>query len=244
MKGWYAIYLREMLIIKRRALKMLASMSVTPALYLVAFGYGMGRGVSVSGHSYTEFLVPGLVAMASMNHAFAIAGEINISRFYWKTFEEFQAAPIRNIAYVTGEVLTGMTRALVAASVIIVIGYIFGVRLSYDLWFWLGVLLNGFVFSSVAVIAAMMVKSHADQNLLNNFIITPMAFLGGTVFPLSNMPEWAQWILKAMPLTHASHAIRESALGHGPDFVAYIILLITGSLCFAGAFYSVDKARY
>ena len=108
-----AIYQREILILRKRFFRQLASMSVSPLLYLIAFGMGMGRDIRVDGHSYLQFLIPGLVAMNSMIQAFAIASEINIARFYWHIFEEFQAAPIRNISYVTGEVLAGITRALV-----------------------------------------------------------------------------------------------------------------------------------
>jgi hypothetical protein len=56
-------------------------MSVSPFLYLIAFGYAMGNEVAIEDHTYMEFLIPGLVAMASMILAFAIATDINISRF-------------------------------------------------------------------------------------------------------------------------------------------------------------------
>ena len=105
MKGSLAVYYRELLILKRKLLKQIASMAVAPLLYLVAFGLAMGRDVTVQGHTYMEFLIPGLVAMSSMTQAFAIASEINIARFYWHIFEEFQAAPLSNVAYVAGEVL-------------------------------------------------------------------------------------------------------------------------------------------
>ena len=58
-----------------------------------------------------------------------IASEINIARFYWHIFEEFQAAPINNIAYVFGEVLAGMTRALIAVIVIVTLGFLLDVYL-------------------------------------------------------------------------------------------------------------------
>ena len=204
MRGCLAIYRREMLILKKKFFKQIASMSVSPLLYLIAFGLGMGQGVRVEGHSYIEFLIPGLVAMSSMIQAFAIASEINIARFYWRIFEEFQAAPIRNIAYVTGEVLAGITRALLSVALIIMIALLSGVVLSYNLYFWLAVLLNSFLFASLAVCLAMVVKSHADQALLTNFFITPMAFLGGTFFPVDRMPPWAQAVLHVLPLTHAA----------------------------------------
>ena len=117
MRGWTAVYFREMLVLRRRLSRLIGSWSVSPLLYLVAFGYAMGKSITIQGHSYIEFLIPGLAAMASMTQAFAIGSEINIARFYWHIFEEFQAAPISNAAYVLGEVLAGMTRALLAGGV-------------------------------------------------------------------------------------------------------------------------------
>ena len=242
-RGWHAVYYRELLILKRRFSRMLASMSVSPLLYLIAFGYAMGGHIQVAGYTYTEFLIPGLVAMSSMTQAFGIASEINIARFYWHIFEEFQAAPISNMAYVTGEVLAGMTRALMAVCVIILLGAIFGVFLSYGPLFWAAVLLNSFVFASLAVALAMLVKSHADQAMINSFVIIPMAFLGGTFFPVERLPLWAQKLLSLLPLTHAARSIRAAAFGGPPAAVSYGILLALGVAFFLAAFWCVNKAR-
>lgn len=243
MRGCLAIYQRELLILKKKFTRQILSMSVSPILYLIAFGFGMGREVRIGDRSYLEFLIPGLVAMSSMTQAFAIASEINIARFYWRIFEEFQAAPIRNIAYVTGEVLAGITRSILASLVILVIGAVSGVFLSYNAWFWLAVMLNGFLFASLAVGLAMLVKSHADQALLTNFFITPMAFLGGTFFPVDRMPHWAQSVLSLLPLTHATNAIRGAAFGKPPEAMPYLLLAISGAVLFVLAFLCVNRAR-
>jgi ABC-2 type transport system permease protein len=243
LKGCLAIYYREMLILRKKLFKQLASMSVGPVLYMIAFGFGMGRDVQVQGRLYIEFLIPGLIAMNSMTQSYAIASEINIARFYWRIFEEFQAAPIRNMAYVTGEVLAGMTRAFLSVSVVIVIGWLCGVVLTYGMWFWLAVLLNGFLFSSLAVCLAMLVRSHADQALLTNFVITPMAFLGGTFFPVDRMPGWAQSLLEFLPLTHAARSIRGAAFGMSVDANSYWLLAGLGTVLFILAFYCVNQAR-
>lgn len=243
LKGCLAIYYREMLILRTKLFKQLASMSVGPVLYMIAFGFGMGRDVQVQGRLYIEFLIPGLIAMNSMTQSYAIASEINIARFYWRIFEEFQAAPIRNMAYVTGEVLAGITRAFLSVSVVIVIGWACGVVLIYGMWFWLAVLLNGFLFSSLAVCLAMLVKSHADQALLTNFVITPMAFLGGTFFPVDRMPEWAQSLLQFLPLTHAARAIRSASFGMSVDTNSYWLLAGLGAVLFVLAFYCVNQAK-
>jgi ABC-type multidrug transport system permease subunit len=218
-------------------------MSVSPLLYLIAFGYAMGNEVRIDGHTYMEFLIPGLAAMSSMIQSFAISSEINIARFYWHIFEEFQAAPVSNAAYVTGEVLAGITRSLISVCVILILARLFGVSLSYNLLFWLAVLLNSFVFASLAVSLAMLVKSHADQAMLTNFVITPMAFLGGTFFPAERLPLWAQKLLSFIPLTHASRTIRAASFGELPDISSYFILAMIGTCLFVFALQCVNKAK-
>ncbi|MBF0112197.1 MAG: ABC transporter permease [Desulfamplus sp.] len=238
-----AVYYREMLIMRRRLTRLIPSWSVSPLLYLIAFGYAMGKHVAIDGHSYMEFLIPGLIAMNSMTQAFAIASEINIARFYWHIFEEIQAAPVSDFAYVAGEVLAGTTRALLSTCVILILGLLFGVVLSCNFMFWLGVLLNSFVFSSLAVGLAMVVKSHGDQVLLTSFVITPMAFLGGTFFPLENFPVWGQNFIHILPITHAAKVIRASSLGNVVPLSSYFVLAITGFIFFSIAVVCVKRAK-
>lgn len=241
--GAMAVYRREMLILKRRFKRQIIGQAVTPLLYLVTFGYAMGSQLRFDGVTYLQFLLPGLVAMSSMTQAFSISTDINVARFYWHIFDEFQAAPISNGSYVAGEVMAGITRALMSIIIIIGLGALFGVSLNMGLIFWLTILLNSFLFSSLAVALAMVVKSHADQSLLTNFVITPMAFLGGTFFPLDRVPEVVQWLLNLLPLTHAARAIRSAALGG--EVMPFSILLLTGLgiLLFVVALSCVNKAR-
>jgi ABC-type polysaccharide/polyol phosphate export permease len=109
--------------------------------------------------------------------------------------------------------------------------------------FWLAIILNSFLFSSLAVALAMVVKSHADQSLLTNFVITPMAFLGGTFFPLDRVPEVVQILLNLLPLTHAATAIRSAALGGEVKLFSMVLLAGLGMLLFVIALYCVNKAR-
>lgn len=243
LNGCLAVYRRELLILKRRFKRQVLGQAVTPLLYLITFGYAMGGELRFDGISYLEFLLPGLVAMSSMTQSFSISTDINVARFYWHIFDEFQVAPISNSAYVAGEVLAGITRALMSIIIILVLGACFGVVLHCGLTFWLTIILNSFLFSSLAVALAMVVKSHADQSLLTNFIITPMAFLGGTFFPIDRLPEWVQLPLNLLPLTHAATAIRASALSNGVQISSLLLLLILGALLFWTALHCVNKAR-
>lgn len=82
----------------------------------------------------------------------------------------------------------------------------------------------------------MHVKSHADQSPLANFIITPMAFLGGTFFPLSHLPEWGQKLLALLPLTHAAHAVRTAAFQEQVQVLDFLVLIGVGGSGFSSPF--------
>jgi ABC-type multidrug transport system permease subunit len=243
MSAFLAVYLRELLILRRRFKRQIAGMAVSPLLYLLTFGYALGRHLEMGGHAYLEFLVPGLIAMTSMTQGFSIAQDINMARFYFFTFEEIQAAPASRLAYVLGEICAGLTRVALSVLALIVLGWTFGVWPHYGPFFWLAVLLNGVTFSALAVALALWVKSHADQSLLSNFIITPMAFLGGTFFPVESLPDWARMLLTILPLTHAAQAIRADALGGAPAWLPFAVLTATGLAGLMLAVHAVGKAR-
>ena len=217
-------------------------MSVSPLLYLVAFSYAMGPEARVDGHSYREFLIPGLVAMSSMTQAWAIASEINIARFYWHVFEEFQSAPLANPVYVLGEVMAALTRTMIAVSIIIILGLLFGVVLTYSIWFWLAIVLNALVFASLAVCsghAGEIPRRSGHDNQLRHH---PHGLFGrGTVFPVERLPDWAQLIINILPLSHAARAVRTSALGDEPALYSYVLLAVLAVACYSAAVYCVTK---
>lgn len=243
MRAFAAIYLREMLILRRRLKKQLAAAAVSPLLYMLTFGYALGSGLDISGHTYLEFLVPGLLAMGSMTQAFGMSSEINITRFYSGVFDEIQISPASRLAYVLGEICAGLTRVLLGSAVVILLGLLFGVRLHYGVFFWLAILMNGFAFSALAVALAMLIKSHADQGLLTTFVITPMAFLGGTFFPVDKLPAFLQTLLTALPLTHAAQAVRAAAFGLPPGPTPFAALAAAGAVFFCLALYAVGQAK-
>jgi ABC-type multidrug transport system permease subunit len=221
------VYLREILILKRRWARHLAGQAIAPLLYLLTFGLALGGSLVVGGRGYQEFLIPGLAAMASMIQGFSLAGDINVARFYYQVFDEIQAAPISRLSYVVGEALAGLTRVFCAVILVVVLGFIFGIRLHYGPLFWLALTLNGLAFAFLGVAMAMLVKSHADQSLLTSFIITPMSFLGGTFFPIDSLPVWAQKVLWFLPLSHAAKAARSAAFNEPPIFGDYLVLTLS-----------------
>lgn len=206
--GARAIYLRETLILRRKLLKTLLASAVSPALFLLAFGYGVGRGAQVGGVDYLAFLLPGLLTMSSMNQAYSIATEINISRFYFKVFEEYLLAPLQRWQIIVGETCYGITKGLIPVAIIAIYSMFCGVSLRLGPLFLLALLLHLAIFALLGFVAAMIVKSHSDQATINAFLITPMMFLSGTFFPVEQMPLAIRAVASIFPLTYSTQLIR------------------------------------
>jgi ABC-type multidrug transport system permease subunit len=232
--GARGIYLRETLILRRKLIKTLLASAVSPALFLIAFGYGVGRGTSVGNQDYLSFLLPGLLTMASMNQSYAIATEINISRFYFKVFEEYLLAPFGRWQIVLGEMGYGITRGLIPTAIIALYSLFCGVALHFGPAFFLALLLHLAIFSLLGILAAMIVRSHADQATVNAFLITPMMFLSGTFFPLEKMPFAIKAVASLFPLTYSTRLIRATLL-ESADASGLLYLLLVAML--AGLFW-------
>ncbi|MFN3406178.1 MAG: ABC transporter permease [Caldimicrobium sp.] len=244
MKGFLAIYLREMLLLKKRFFRILLSFSINPLLYILAFGLGLGKNITIMGRSYLEFLVPGLIAASSMLQAFAINVEINVTRFYLKVFEEFQAAPLSPISYALGEIFSGITRAFLSVFLILIIVLILGgIKLNLTFSFFLIIFLNAFIFASLGLASAMAIKAHADQTLITNFIITPMMFLGGTFFPIENLPNYVKPLLEYLPITITSQTLRALQWEAYISYDKILVLVSLALFSFIIAFFTIKRAK-
>lgn len=242
--GFIAVYLREILLLRKRLLRVLLSFSVTPVLYILAFGIGLGKNLTIMGKPYLEFLIPGLISASSMLQAFAINVEINVARFYLKVFEEFQSAPLSAFSYALGEVLSGVTRAFLSVLLIILVSFLLGgITIKITPFLFLLIFLNAFIFSSLGLASAMSIKSHADQTLITNFIITPMMFLGGTFFPIENLPNLVKPLIEFLPIAIVSHAIRAHLWNFPIDNFKIFFLIIFALLSFIISLYTIKKAK-
>ncbi|MEW6161698.1 MAG: ABC transporter permease [Nitrospirota bacterium] len=212
---WYPIFLREMLLFRRKLLRLgyLFSAMVVPIIYLIAFGLGLGRSVRIQGTDYLTFLIPGLVAMSSMNNSYTwVASALNLNRLYFKTFQVFVQAPISPSSIMIGEVLAGMVKGLFASLLIIIVGFLTSPGFSITPIFMITLLLNCFLFANLGVITGMLAKSHEDTATYSNFFIMPMAFFSGTFFPVDKIPAFIKSIIYILPLTHTNIVIRKAYL--------------------------------
>ncbi len=212
---WYPIFLREMLIFRRKFLRLgyLFSAMVTPIIYLITFGLGLGKSVQINGIDYLSFLILGLVAMSSMSNSYSwIASAFNLNRLYFKTFQVFVQAPVSPSSILVGEVLSGMVKGLFSSTLIIIVGFFASAKFSITPLFIIVLFINCFLFSSLGVITGMLAKSHEDTSTYSNFFIMPMAFFSGTFFPVDKMPFFIKAIIYILPLTHTNIVIRKTLL--------------------------------
>ena len=230
---WYPIFLREMLLYKKRLLRIgfLISTMVVPVIYLVAFGYGLGSNVRLMGTDYLSFLIPGLISMSSMINSFTwVANSLNLDRLYFKTFQVFIQSPISHYSIMIGEVLASMVKGVFASSLIIIAGLFSSTGFFVSPLFILALLLNCFLFANLGFITGMLSKSHEDIGTYSNFFILPMAFFSGTFFPVDTVPSLLRSIIYIMPLTHTNILIRKAALDR--EGLVSLLILIVYSMVF------------
>ena len=233
-----------MIVLRRTFSKFFASRLVGPLLYLVAFGWGLGRSIQMNGGSYLEFIVPGIIALSAMNTSFSAVGYgLNMSRLYHKTLDEYLIAPISPGAFVLGKVLAGAVRGLIASMIILVLAFLFGAHLAVNGWFFLVVLLTCFLFSALGAVAAMVVNSHEDMANFSTFVILPMSFLCGTFFSPDRLPQIFTFIIEILPLTHASYLLRAIGSGTGMPGLSLAALVLYAAVFYAGGVVAVWKVR-
>lgn len=233
--NFYPILLREMIIFKRRLLKFgyLFSSMMTPVLYLVTFGLGLGRGMTIEGMSYLSFVVPGICAMSSMTNSFTwISTSISVGRLHFKTFDEYRISPVKSSDIMMGEILSGMIRGLFASSLVLLAGAAFGAGFPRNPVFFLAWGLNCLIFACLGVISGYLAKSHEDTALFSNFIIMPMAFFCGTFFPIERLPGFIRSALYCLPLTHSTKIMRSGFLGLPTDPASLVMLPVIFILAF------------
>jgi Nod factor-specific ABC transporter NodJ protein len=243
LNGFLGILYREFSVYRKKAGKQILASSISPLLYLIAFGYGFGRNVDVGGIPYITFLVPGLIAMSSLNQSFSIAQELNITRFYFHIFDIYLTAPVPPVQIVMGEAVYGMFKGFLSAGIIFILAYIFGVNLIISPLFFPAIIIHTLIFTTLGITVAMLVRDHGDQATVNNFIITPMIFLCGTFFPVDRLPAIMKTIVYILPLTYSSKVIRATLTGGDVDYRYLMIMSGFAIVFFITALMAVKRVE-
>lgn len=220
-----------------------------PLLYLLAFGVGLGGlvqnviydGVAVS---YLRFIAPGLVATTIMNHGFFETTYASFVRMYYqKTYDAILSTPLSLEDVILGEIIWGATKSLFAGMIMLVIAGIWGlISWSAALIILPIAFLAGLAFSALGMCFTALVKNIEMFNFPVFLFITPMFLFSGVFFPLSSLPQWAQFAAKVLPLTFLVSALRSLALGHFYQAQA-VDLLLLAAIAFICTFLSMVMMR-
>lgn len=218
---------REWLFLKRRFWRITFSQMVSPLLYFVTFGIGLGRMIDSGGQPYLHYLIPGLLSMTTMRNSYtSVSTRISVMRLHEKSFESYFYSPTKMYLLATGHILAGALRGLYSGIFILILGFVSGAGLSLNGWLLLAVTLNALIFSTLGFFAAMIIESHYDMNNFTNIVITPMSFLCGTFFSLDGIPEALKWLVNVMPLTHTTRMIRQLAFGGGVNWASMAVSVL------------------
>lgn len=222
----YNILWADLATLRRRWARYLTTTLISPLLYLVAFGWGLGRGINLNGTSYLEFVVPGIIALTAMTTSFNGAGtRLNVDRLYFKSFDECLMAPIKLHSLLFGKALIGMVRGIFSSVAFLVLAMLIAPSIHVGPMLLMGLFLTCLAFSFLGILAALLAKSHEDMGTFSSIILLPMTFLGGTFFSLSQVPIGLKHALYLLPLTHASLWLRAAALDQPLPWASLFVLL-------------------
>jgi ABC-2 type transport system permease protein len=239
----YAVVWVDLRFLSRNLGKTLALTLVAPILYLLAFGYGLGRGANIEGFSYLDFVIPGILALTAMTTSFNTSGlKLHVDRLFFKCFDETLMAPVSAFSIIIGKALIGVVRGLLSSAALLLACLVFSPLPSVSLLFPLSLVLTCFVFSFLGVVIAFLAKTHQDMTLFMSLVVLPMAFLSGTFFSLSQVPETLSIILFLSPLTHACLCLRASILGQPFPWLSLLILTAFGIVFFILCFVALKKS--
>lgn len=245
MKTLGAILWKEFIFFKRKMFNITSAALITPILYMIAFGWGLGRNITIDGGSYMEFVIPGIIALTTMNTSFsAISVRLNAMRMHDRSFEFYLTSPIDTRLIALSFSISGVLRGIYAAFLVYLVSLLFGVRINIDFYFILICILNSFVFATLAYGAAMTINSHYDMNRFTTFIMTPMSFLCGTFFSLESLPGWMEIFIGVLPLSQTSQSLRSIALKGSFNMAAIPILIIYGIVLFIYAVHITNREIY
>ncbi|MBF2028156.1 MAG: ABC transporter permease [Oscillatoriales cyanobacterium C42_A2020_001] len=241
------VFWGDWLDLKVRLVQVAASGLISPLIYIVGFGLGLGSALDsamkpAAGDNYLQFILPGMVALSSMvisfgGTTFSICGD----RLFTKTFEELMLMPIHPLSLHIGKMLAGVVRGMLTAGSVILVAILFTGKIWSFLnpLFLLVLLLNCAVFAGLGVIVGLNVKSLESVGIYNNFVIVPMSFLGATFFDPMTLPFGLKVIVYLLPLTYTSIALRAAAylpLSQFPWYSIPILLIVAIALSAAGAY--------
>jgi len=240
----YVLWLRELKRFVRAKSRVVGALAM-PLFFLAFLGLGFRKmmipGVS-GGVGYVNFLVPGILGM-SLLFSSTFGG---LSVLWDKEFgflKEIMVAPVSRVSIVLGRLAGGVTTSLVQGISILGVSFLLGFKINTILSLPLAIVFMALISSSflgLGLIFASKMKDMQGFNIVFNFVIFPLFFLSGALYPLENFPVWLRYISYIDPLTYGVDGLRGVLIGVSSFPVLFnLVMMIVMSLImiFLGAYF-------
>ncbi|MDA8155055.1 MAG: ABC transporter permease [Actinomycetota bacterium] len=220
----YVIVLRELKKFVREKSRLVSSIA-RPLIWLFMVGGGLSRLVTArSGIAYTQFIFPGILGMTILFSAMFSS----ISIIWDKEFgflKEILVAPVRRSSIIIGKALSGTAVSSIQAAIILLVAPAIGLHIGparFALTLAICMMVS-FSISSFGLLLASFYESYESFSVIMNFIIMPMFFLSGAMYPVRMLPPALKAASVLNPLTYGVDALKNSVFAlqagpMGPDF--------------------------
>jgi ABC-2 type transport system permease protein len=211
----FALWLREVKRYFRSRPQILASLG-QPLMYLLVLGFGLGPVFEKAGQgNYLQFVAPGVVGMTILfSSIFSGVGLLWDRQFGF--LKETLVAPVPRIQIMAGRTLGGATTATIQGTLVLTVCLIAGFRPDDFGGVVLGFLfmaLIAIVFAALGTIIGSMLRDMQGFQLVMNFLVMPIFFLSGALYPLSNLPTALTVMTRLDPLSYGVDGLRGAFIG-------------------------------
>jgi len=215
MSAIYILWLRELRRYVRSRAQVFASLA-QPVLYLIALGFGLGPVFQKAGHgSYIQFVAPGIIAMTVLFSSI-LSGMGLLWDRQFGFLKETLVAPVPRIQVMLGRTLGGATVAMCQGTLVAIVCFIAGFRVS-DLRLlpaaFLFMALIACLFAALGTAIGSVLENIQGFQLIMNFLVMPIFFLSGALFPLDHLPSVLSAITKLDPLSYGVDGLRSALIG-------------------------------
>jgi ABC-2 type transport system permease protein len=244
MKVIYILWLRQIKRYLRSKARMIGSLG-QPLLFLLALGFGFGPIYQRAGEgNYLQFIGPGVIAMAIIFTAIFTGIEIIWDRQFG-FLKETLVAPASRFQIMIGRTLGGATVSTIQGVVVFFMTLVVGFRPTNILLLPLAfvfMFLIALVFTAFGTAIATQLQDMQAFPIIMNFLIMPIFFLSGAIFPLESFPNSVVFATKINPLVYGVDGLRGTLIGAANmglinDFVILslitLVLLAIGSYLFS-----------
>lgn len=212
----YYMWKREVIRFFRARSRVIGSLGM-PFFFLAIVGTGLGAAVSIPGMAgnYLGFIAPGILGMVLLMGSI-FSGVIVIMDRQFGFLKETLVAPVSRLSIVLGKALGGATTAIIQGILMLGVAVLLGVDFQWHN-LPLAIVLMAMIsltFVSIGIALASLMEDMHGFQLIMNFLVMPMFFLSGALFPLDSAPQLLQWASYIDPLTYAVEGLRYLLVGH------------------------------